>query len=297
MKWEYVLKEYLNSLTFEQNLSENTRSSYQNDLTRFLKYMEEKSSYLTATLQDMEEYLNHLGQLGVAARTIARNISAIRGFYRYLFMEGLIEANPTELLELPKLPKHLPETLSYDEINEILEVIDTDHHLGIRDRAIIEVLYGCGCRVSELCHLTLNQIYFQEHIIQFIGKGRKVRLVPAGDIALKWIKTYLARSRPMLEKGKKSGNRLFLSHVGTPISRTSVWRMLQKYAFKANIQKTIYPHIFRHSFATHLVENGADLRAVQEMLGHSDISTTQIYAHISNQYIKEEYLSFHPRAT
>lgn len=293
----YLLTEWLNSLIFEQNLTENTRLAYENDGKRFLRFCEERNrNILELRLQDLEEYLRYLGQLGLSARTLARNVSSLKGFYKYLFLEGILEHNPAELLELPKLSRELPETLSYDEINTILEKIDTSDALGVRDRAILETLYATGCRVSELCGLQIPHVYFKEGIVQLFGKGRKMRLVPIGEVALSWIKTYMARGRPLLEKGSRSKNFLFLSHVGTPISRVSVWRMIQKYVTLAGVRKNVYPHIFRHSFATHLVENGADLRAVQEMLGHADISTTQIYTHVSNQYLREEYLSFHPRA-
>lgn len=297
MNTPYILEEYLNSLIFEQNLTENTRLAYERDLRRFIDYCKDRGyPFLKMNTLQLEQYLQFLGKLGLSPRSLARNVSSIKGFYKYLFVEGLIEENPAELLEIPKLPKNLPETLSYEEINNLLETIDTSDALGIRDRALLETLYGTGCRVSELSQMQLQQIYFEEKIIQILGKGRKYRYVPIGDIALHWIKKYLARGRPLLEQPQKSQNFVFISHVGTPISRVSIWRMIQKYALKAGIQKQIYPHIFRHSFATHLIENGADLRAVQEMLGHADISTTQIYTHVSNQYIMEEYISYHPRA-
>jgi integrase/recombinase XerD len=297
MKFSALLEEYIHSIVFEQNASENTSISYENDLKRFLHYCEEFGLHpLQVEYQDLENYLRFLGKLGLSARTLARNVSSIRGFYKYLFVENVIRKNPAELLETPKLPRHLPETLSYEEVRRILESVDTSDALGIRDRAILEILYATGCRVSELCKLELSAIYFKENVIRFFGKGKKYRFVPVGEIALNWFKKYLARGRPLLEKPSRSRNYVFLSHIGTPISRVSVWRLIQKYVRLAGIEKNIYPHIFRHSFATHLIENGADLRAVQEMLGHADISTTQIYTHVSNQYIKEEYLSFHPRA-
>ena len=297
MDWQLILKDFLNTLTFEQNLSQNTRSAYQNDLIRLLSYFSGKKLELTnITLKNLESYIQALGKTGFSPRTLARNISAIKKFYKFCLSENYIDNNPAELLETPKLPKMLPETLSLKEIYAIFKKIDTSTTLGVRNRAIIEILYGGGLRVSELTGLKIKQIYFKEEMLQVLGKGNKIRLVPIGKFALKWLGLYLNKARPLLASKAIAKDSVFLSHVGTPLSRVSVWRMIQKYADCAEIKKKIYPHIFRHAFATHLLENGANLRAVQEMLGHADISTTQIYTHVTNQYLKEEYISFHPRA-
>ncbi len=214
----------------------------------------------------------------------------------FLISEDLIKSDPSEHVDGPKLRRHLPSVLTFDEIELLYLNISIDDPLGLRDRAMIEVLYACGLRISELLTLLLREIYFKEEFIRILGKGSKQRLVPISIRALNWVKKYLELSRPVLDKHQRSNGAAFLSIRGTIMSRMGFWKILQKYIRESGIRKEVHPHTFRHSFATHLLEGGADLRAVQEMLGHSDISTTQIYTHLDRSYLQQEYKDYHPRA-
>lgn len=222
--------------------------------------------------------------MGLSANSVARNLSSIRGFYRFLIEENYIDYDPTETIDRPKLARRLPSVLSYDEIRKLIEMPDVRNHLGLRDRAMLETIYACGLRVSELLNLKLNDIHWQQEFVRIYGKGRKERLVPIARSALNWIQRYLDRARPLLDRFNRSDGALFLNVRGQGLSRMGFWKILNKYAEQADIRKEIHPHTFRHSFATHLLEGGADLRAVQEMLGHADISTTQIYTHIDRTF-------------
>jgi len=297
VNWQQLLENFLHHLALEKNLSENTLHSYRNDLKRYLQYLTELgiSDINAITPEVIRHYTEVLTNLGLSANSIARNFSAMRSFHKFLVLENYTDQNPTEMLETPRLIRKLPEVLSVEEVFRILESPDIDAPSGIRDRCILELLYACGLRVSELIQLKMEQVLFNEQLLRVIGKGDKERVVPVGEQALHWLKIYLGRVRPLFSKGAVSRSQVFLNRFGKPFSRMGIWNIVQKYVLLANVNRRVYPHIFRHSFATHLLENGADLRAVQEMLGHADISTTQIYTHVTRQYLKEVYKSFHPR--
>ncbi|MBN2367262.1 MAG: tyrosine recombinase, partial [Calditrichaeota bacterium] len=217
-------------------------------------------------------------------------------FHRYLIMNNLCEGDPSELLETPRRKRKLPEVLSVDEVTKIIERPDDENILSIRDRAMLEVLYGCGLRISELLTLQINNLYLDDSLIRIIGKGSKERFVPIGEEAIHRLKIYLGRSRPMLAKGTTSRNIVFLNRNGRPMTRMGFWKILRKYVIQAGVTADVHPHTFRHCFATHLLDNGADLRSVQELLGHADISTTQIYTHVSGKQLREIYKKYHPRS-
>ncbi|RMF59299.1 MAG: site-specific tyrosine recombinase XerD [Calditrichaeota bacterium] len=295
-EWETLLEQYLHYLALEKGLSENTLQSYRLDLTRYLQYLTENGiTTHNITPIVLQMYTAELTSLGLSASSVARNFSALRSFHKYLVLEEVSDKNPTDFLETPHLIRKLPEVLSIDEVFEILESPDVETPEGIRDRSILETFYACGLRVSELIGLKCEQVLFEEHLLRIIGKGDKERVVPIGEQALFWLKKYMDEVRPLYSKGLISKSQVYLNRFGKPFSRMGIWNIVQKHVLNANINRRVYPHIFRHSFATHLLENGADLRAVQEMLGHSDISTTQIYTHLTRQYLKEVYKSFHPR--
>ena len=298
MNWRKWLERYLRYLALEKNLSNNTQFAYQRDLSRYLDFLQQHAITRVETITPslIQQYNEMLSQLGLAASSLSRNFSALRGFHKFLVLEGITEWNPTELLETPRLQRKLPEVLSLEEMETLLQQPDTDRPTGIRDRTILEVFYGAGLRVSELIRLSIEDVFFEEAIVRVSGKGSKERYVPLGSQARHWLKIYLARVRPLLSRGLSSRSQIFLNRFGKPFSRMGIWKLIQKYVAMAGINKPVYPHIFRHSFATHLLENGADLRAVQEMLGHADISTTQIYTHVTSGYLKEVYRQFHPRA-
>jgi integrase/recombinase XerD len=291
------LKEYLTILKLEKNLSDNTTASYKNDLTSFFKFLEEYNITDPSEIKTghISNFFNLLKDIGLTSSSAARYFSSIKGFFRYLYVNKYIKINPMEKISSPKLSKNLPSVLSINEIDKMLSKPDTNDKLGLRDRTLLEMFYACGLRVSELINLKLSSLYFDEEIIRVFGKGSKERFVPIGSSAIKWTKKYMKESRPMLIKGIKSENYLFLNNRGSKLSRMGVWKIVDRYAKEAEINKEVHPHTFRHSFATHLLEGGADLRAVQEMLGHADISTTQIYTHIDREYIKQEHKQFHPR--
>lgn len=292
------LKLYLSHLTFEQNLSQNSIDAYKQDITRFIEYLK-----INGVITPKEANSNHihrllqaLTEIGLSENSLARNLSSVRGFYRFLIDENMIEIDPTVHIDRPKIPRYLPSVLTFDEVEELFKTQNTNKPLGLRNRAMFEIIYACGLRVSELLSIKINQVYFEENVVRVFGKGRKERLVPVSDSALRWLKEYLEASRPYLLKGKMSDNTIFLSKLGKPMSRMGFWKILEKASRVAAIRKKVHPHTMRHSFATHLVENGADLRAVQEMLGHADISTTQIYTHLDRTHIEKQYKKYHPRA-
>lgn len=291
------LDEYLTILRIERNLSENTITSYRNDLTQFLNFLEENniSDFEKVSVKSITSFFKLLEELGLTPTSSARYYSSIKGFFKFLILSRYVTVNPIEKLKSPKPSKILPEVLSINEIDLIFNQPDIAKTLGIRDRAILEVLYACGLRVSELIDLKTTALYLDDHAIRVFGKGSKERIVPIGSSAISWIINYLTQSRPMLEKKNKSFTILFLNIRGGKLSRMGIWKIINTHTTSANIQKRIHPHTFRHSFATHLLEGGADLRAVQEMLGHADISTTQIYTHIDRDYVKQEHKRFHPR--
>jgi integrase/recombinase XerD len=250
----------------------------------------------TLGLDDLQAFTTHIAKQGFNASSQARLLSAVRAFYRMLRIEKLVTADPTELLESPKIGRYLPTFLSIEEIDEMVKAIDMSQTLAHRDRAILETLYGCGLRVSELCGLRMSWLHFNEGFIRVIGKGDKERLVPISPEAMKQIELYRTDERVHLPVQKKAEDLLFLNARGGGLSRVSVFNLVKKLAMKAGVKKVISPHTFRHSFATHLVEGGADLRAVQEMLGHASITTTEIYTHLDREYLRSNILRFHPRA-
>ncbi len=294
---EIFLKEYLTTLKLERNLSGNTVSSYKNDISSLLGFL--KTLDITdpsrVSKKELNSFFSSLNKTGLSSNSAARYYSSIKGFFRYLFIQNYIKENPMEKVSSPKLKKGLPLVLSVSEVDSILSRPDASIVLGLRDKALLELLYACGVRVSELLGLKVSDLFFNEEMIRVFGKGSKERLVPVGRSAVKWVKEYLIKSRTMLEKKHKSENFLFLNKRGTKLSRMGIWKIVDRYVKDAGIKKEVHPHTFRHSFATHLLEGGADLRAVQEMLGHADISTTQIYTHIDREYIKQMHKDFHPR--
>jgi integrase/recombinase XerD len=290
-------KAYLHFLRLEKSVSENTYTSYKTDLERYCAFLEDNnlSSAAKVTTAHASRFVQSLSTTGLSPQSIARAVSAIRGFHRFLIGEDLANDDPTQNLESPKRAKSLPEVLSLAEVNAILEQTDNRTPLGIRDRAILEVLYATGIRVSELINLKQSNLLFDEELIMVFGKGSKERLVPIGRSAREWVTTYQHETRLHIAKPQRSHDYLFLNARGGRITRRSIWSIVSKYAKKAGIKREVHPHTFRHSFATHLLEGGADLRAVQEMLGHADIATTQIYTHIDREYLKEVHRTFHPR--
>ncbi|HCN38197.1 MAG TPA: site-specific tyrosine recombinase XerD [Bacteroidetes bacterium] len=297
------LKLFNNFLRLEKTLSENSIRSYNFDVTKLFEYLEfkgiEKVSKITDS--DLKKFIQLQSKSlkkddeVISDKTISRYISSFKSFFKFLESENIINSNPADLIESPKLKRNLPEVLSVDEINKILDSVDLSEKAGIRDRAILETMYACGLRVSELINLETNRIEFEEKLITVTGKGSKERIIPIGKYALNYIEKYINELRNFIKK-EKSSNFLFLNLRGGKLSRMAIWNVVSKYAHKAGIEKEIHPHTLRHSFATHLLEGGADIRIIQELLGHSDISTTQIYTHLDTTYLQEIHKTFHPRA-
>jgi integrase/recombinase XerD len=293
------IKEFISYISLEKGLALNTKVSYHHDITKFAEFVYSKEivKFNSVSKELLSEFLTILAGFGIGTTSRARYLSAIRSFYKYLLGEKKIEDDITEMIDLPKLSRKLPDTLNIDEIDKIIKQPDIETNAGIRDRAILEVMYACGLRVSELINLTNKDLILDQEIIRIFGKGSKERIVPIGESAIFWIEEYRTKSRPHFVKMFSSTDDiLFLNQRGSKLSRMGVWKFIDKYTKLAKIEKEVHPHTFRHSFATHLLEGGADLRAVQEMLGHSDISTTQIYTHVSNDFIKEVHRMYHPRA-
>jgi len=292
------LSQYLNYLQFEKNLSENSITAYKTDLERYLSYLKAQKLKRPEEIKSnhIRRLLQLLTEIGLSPTSLARNLSSIRSFHLFLIHENILKTDPSDHIDGPKIRRHLPSVLTFDEIELICQKIDTKNALGLRDRAMIEVIYASGLRISELLNLLVREIYFKEEFLRILGKGAKQRLVPISVRALNWVKKYLDLSRPVLDKHQRSNGITFLNIRGTVMSRMGFWKILNKYIQESGLRKEIHPHTFRHSFATHLLEGGADLRAVQEMLGHSDISTTQIYTHLDRSYLQQEYKHYHPRA-
>ncbi len=291
------LRTFLISLRIERNLAENTIVSYRNDISRYLQFLSENSveTPKNITTQLVSSFISKLQEFHLAPSTVARNYSAIRHYHQFLIGDNQAEIDPTYVLEAPRQPDYLPDILDYPEIQKILNVINPSDSYRLRDRAMFETLYACGLRVSELINLTRQQLFQKEQIVRIFGKGNKERIVPIGETALYWLRRYLHDARPSFATAGRSKDIIFLNNRGRGLSRMGVWKKLQQYVDEAEIEKKVTTHTFRHSFATHLLEGGADLRAVQEMLGHSDISTTQIYTHLDRSYLQEVHRTFHPR--
>lgn len=299
--FESALKQYLRFVQVEKGLAKNSVLSYKNDLDRYLRFVSRDLQIRQLggiTVTHIEQFLMELISMELSVSTIARNVSSIRSFHEFIVIEKLADANPAELIELPKKVKKLPEVLTAVEVEQILDTADRTLSVGVRDAAILETLYASGMRVSELTNLEIDDLYFEIGFIKVIGKGNKERLVPMGELAQKAVEHYVENARKDFlnsKKPEKSKNRVFINQRGGPLSRMSIWNIVNKYAQKAGIEKNVYPHIFRHSFATHLLEGGADLRAVQEMLGHSSIITTEIYTHVDRSLLHQIHKEFHPR--
>jgi integrase/recombinase XerD len=267
---------------------------YRRDISRFVSF-QPKASLKSITSSDIREFLLSLHNQGLSSRSIARSMSSLKSFFKYLMEEDLIKENPVETLETPKIWRKLPHTLSLKEVESLLNQPDTETSLGIRDKAMLEVLYATGVRVSELISLELNDLNLEVGFIRSYGKGGKERVIPLGEVAQSYLKVYLEQSRPRLIKNK-SLPALFISRRKMPMTRQAFWKILKQYVLKANISVPVSPHTLRHAFATHLLERGADLRSVQQMLGHSDISTTQIYTHVVQERMREVFDKCHPRS-
>ena len=291
-----ILEQYRAYLLLEKSFSPNTFDAYLQDLNKLLGYFSDKKiDYCHVKLSDLQDFLLILADIGVHERSQARIISGIKSFYKFLMLENIINDDPTELLESPKLGKKLPQVLSLDEINNILNVIDLSLPEGQRNRAIIETLYSCGLRVSELINLKLSNIFWEEEYIKVEGKGNKQRLVPISKTAMKEIKSYFIDERNSLDIKKGNEDFVFLNRRVAKLSRQMIFIMVNKFAADAGVVKNISPHTFRHSFATHLLEGGANLRVIQELLGHESILTTEIYTHLDISYLREAIISYHPR--
>ena len=291
-----MIRRYTTYLQLEKSLSPNSVSAYLTDLDKLLHFAEDEGKDVKAiTYDDLQQFVARLHDIGIHPRSQARIISGIRSFYCFLLLDGYITADPTELLEMPKIGTRLPEVLTVNEINRILDSIDLTTPEGQRNRAMLEVLYSCGLRVSELIHLRYGDIYPDEGFIKVEGKGSKQRLVPISDVALREINNYLYDRRSVVAK-KGFEDTLFLSRRGTALSRIMVFHIVKLQTEAAGIHKNVSPHTFRHSFATHLLEGGANLRAIQEMLGHESITTTEIYTHIDREFLRKEILEHHPRS-
>lgn len=293
---EALLDHYLHYLIVEKGLSENTLEAYRHDLERFSEHLKRSGIEAVGRVGKLEvrAFLLDLKKQGLSAKTLARNLVALRTFFQFLLQEGRVEKNPLEDMESPRVSRTLPEVLSLSEVERLLLQPDLGTPLGIRDRAMMEILYATGMRVSELMKLPTHQINLEGGYVLIFGKGSKERVVPLGSEAMKWVKVYLQGVRPELSKRRQSPF-LFVSRSGTAMTRQQFWKRLRGYAGKARIRKRITPHLLRHSFASHLLEGGADLRSVQMMLGHVDISTTQIYTHVTGERLKKVHRRYHPR--
>jgi integrase/recombinase XerD len=298
MEWERALRGFRMYLKLERGLSDRTIAAYLSDLARLRAFAEGHQPPIAPdafTLPDLQEFAVRAAQEGLKATSQARLLSAVRMFHRALRIDRAIADDPTELLESPRLGRKLPVFLSVDEIDALVDAIDLSAPLAHRDRAIIETLYGCGLRVSELCGLRLSAIRWDDGFVRVVGKGDKERLVPIGAEAMHWLRLYLGSERAHLPIRPAAQDLVFLNARGGGLSRVSVFNLVKRLAVSAGVRKTIGPHTFRHSFATHLVEGGADLRAVQEMLGHASITTTEIYTHLDRAYLRSSIMRFHPR--
>ncbi|MDX2507459.1 MAG: site-specific tyrosine recombinase XerD [Gammaproteobacteria bacterium] len=293
---EYLIEQFLDALWMEQGLSQNTLSAYNTDLKGLARWSAcgKAGSLISLNRSNLQAYLAHRLEQGVKARSTARMLSTIRRFYQYQIRENQITTDPSALLESPKLGRSLPKTLSEREVEALLEAPDLEDSLGVRDRAMLELIYATGLRVSELVGLDIPGVNLQQGVVRVTGKGNKERLVPMGEEALSWIAIYLQSTRAEL-MGSSVSDKLFVTRRGDGMTRQTFWYMVKRYARQAGIAATLSPHVLRHAFATHLLNHGADLRVVQMLLGHSDLSTTQIYTHIAKERLKDLHAKHHPR--
>jgi len=296
---EKLVKQFINYLLIEKGLSTNTLYNYQIDLNQFVYYILHKEnchhvSHINTDI--LIKFINFLKKKGISSRSISRKIVTLKHFFKYLLIDNIITVNPAVILESPKIGVYLPEYLTINEVDRLINTCTSNNKYEIRNKAILELIYSTGLRVSEISNLKIKNINIIEKSVRIIGKGNKERLVPIGNQAKELLNKYLKKARPILQSKNSSNDYVFLNSAGNRISRISIWKMIKKYAMKAGINKNISPHTLRHSFATHLLNNGADLRSVQELLGHSDISTTQIYTHLNYKKLKSFHSQFHPRA-
>lgn len=299
MNWKIYIQGFKSFLALERSLSENSLEAYVHDVRKLVEFLEFKKYDLSPKeieLKHLQEFLKWITELGMSAHSQARIISGLKGFYKYLLLENILNTDPTALLSAPKLGRKLPDTLSVEDINKIIEAIDLSSPTGQRNKSILETLYSCGLRVSELMNLKISNLYFNDEFIKVIGKGDKERLVPIGSVAIKQINIYKDEIRCHVKIKKDQEDYLFLNKNGAKLTRVMVFTIIKQLAFKIQLKKQISPHTFRHSFATHLIEGGADLRAVQEMLGHESITTTEIYTHLDRDYLRQAIIQFHPRS-
>ena len=297
MSWETSIKGFKSYLQIERSLSDNSVQAYIRDVRKFANYaIPIELTELKVTRVDISNFLSQINQEDISSRSQARIISGIKAFYKYLIMEDYLQINPTELIESPKIGLKLPDTLSLIEIDKLISAIDLSNKHGERNRAILETLYSCGLRVSELVNLQLSNIHFKEGYLKVTGKGDKERLAPIGGRAIKYLTIYIneVRNHQKIKKGNEDF--VFLNNRGALLTRVMIFLIIQKVTLRIGLKKKISPHTFRHSFATHLIEGGADLRAVQEMLGHESITTTEIYTHLDNEYLRSNIIQFHPRS-
>jgi integrase/recombinase XerD len=294
---EQLIDAFLDHLTVERGLAPNTRMAYRADLAQFAEFLHRRGiGHLNDTQRELiTEYLLHRRKGGLSPRSLSRHLAAIRMFCRFLSREKLLIADPTQTIDSPKLWRTLPHSLDYEEVGRLLAAPDTRTSLGIRDKAMLEFMYATGLRVSEVAHIKVGDINFEAGFLRSLGKGSKERIVPIGKQAIDWVQRFLREARGSFA-GADSVGEVFLSTRGKPLSRKTIWVLIKKYARRAGISKNITPHTLRHSFASHLLDNGGDLRVIQEMLGHADISTTQIYTHVDQQRLKEAHYRFHPRS-
>ncbi len=298
MKPDFYIKGFKAFLQLEKSLSENSVSAYIHDVSLLLQFASTQNVEISLekiNLQYLQKFLQFLNELGLGASSQSRIISGIKSFFKYLMLEDIIKVNPTELLEAPKSSRKLPDTLSIEEVNTLIGSIDVSTPEGTRNKAIIETMYSCGLRVSELITLKLSNIYSDLEFVRVVGKGNKERLIPIGASALKYIQIYKDNIRVHVSPKKSQEDFLFLNRRGGRLSRVMIFYIIKEVTAKAGISKNVHPHTLRHSFATHLVEGGADLRAVQEMLGHESITTTEIYTHLDREFLRETIYRFHPR--
>ncbi|WP_345951793.1 site-specific tyrosine recombinase XerD [Mucilaginibacter sp. PAMB04274] len=299
MDWQSAIKGFRNYLKLEKSLSENSIEAYSRDIGRLREYAEIQLPILTPdniVLSDLRLFIQWVNELGMIPSTQARILSGIKAFYKYLLIEEIVNADPSELLESPRIQRKLPDTLSYDEINQLIAVVDLSKPDGTRNKAMVELLYSCGLRVSELTELKLSNLYLDIEFIKVTGKGNKERLVPISSTAIKALQLWLEFGRVHTSVKKGDEDIVFLNRRGSRLTRVYIFMLVKQLAENLGLKKKISPHTFRHSFATHLIEGGADLRAVQEMLGHESITTTEIYTHLDRDYLKSTIIQYHPRS-
>ncbi|WP_342644303.1 site-specific tyrosine recombinase XerD [Mucilaginibacter sp. CSA2-8R] len=299
MNWQLAIKGFQDYLKLERSLSANSIESYSRDIDKLKQFAETQATVIRPeliTLQHLRDFLQWINELGMIPSSQARILSGIKAFYKFMLMEDLITADPTALLESPRIQRKLPDTLSYDEINNLIAAIDLSKPDGPRNKAILEMLYSCGLRVTELTELKISNLYLDIEFIKVTGKGNKERLVPISQTAITALQQWLQYSRVHVPVKKGEEDIVFLNRRGTRLTRVFIFMLIKQLAGAIGLKKTISPHTFRHSFATHLIEGGADLRAVQDMLGHESITTTEIYTHLDRDYLKSTIIQYHPRS-